>query len=138
MAAPSGHFRAGKNSSVSCNAQFLTQNMWSAVYNGADLDVTNFESNGYDEGILGIIDLTWSLKGDWNAAQNPNANPPGLFPTDSGANLLLGVNASDVTFYDMPAFRCFSGTARTTATGKVEFESNGKSQGPFTVPTANN
>lgn len=136
MPAASGHFRAGKSSRVQCNAQNMTANQWSATYNGVDLDVTNFESNGYSEGIIGILSLTWSLSAKWNAAQNPNASPPGLFPTDSGTNLNLYVNVSDNTAYAMSSFRCFNGTASTTTEGNVEFVADGKSQGAFSVPTS--
>ena len=138
MAAPSGHFRAGKTSRAQVNAQNMTTASWTATYTGVDLPVTNFESGGFDEGIIGVLSLTWSLSGRWNAAQNPNANPPGLFPTDGGTNMNLYVSTSDNTAYQMPIFRCFSGAASTTASGAVDFQANGMSNGTFSVPTAQN
>ena len=138
MPAPSGHFRAGKNSRTQVNSQNLTSTDWTASYKGVDLDVTNFESQGFSEGIIGVFSLEWSLSGHWNAAQNPNANPPGLFPTDSGTNLNLYVSQSDATFYAMPTFRCFDGAAKTNSMQDVTFTASGKSQGPFTVPTGQN
>ena len=111
---------------------------WTASYTGIDLEVTNFESSGFEEGIIGVLSLTWSLSGTWNASKNPNASPPGLFPTDGGTNLNLYVNVSDNTSYQMPIFRCFTGTAQTSASGAVTFQANGKSNGTFTVPTAQN
>lgn len=120
------------------NAQNLTAASWTATYTGVDLPVTNFESGGFDEGILGVLSLTWSLSGRWNASKNPNANPPGLFPTDGGTNMNLYVNVSDNTSYQMPIFRCFTGTASTTASGAVDFQANGMSNGTFSVPTAQN
>jgi len=135
---PSGSFRAGRNSRAQVNAQNMTTAQWSATFRGENLDTTNFESNGYEEGIIGIWGLDWSLSGSWNAAQNPNADPPGLFPTEEGSDMFLYVNVSDDTAYEMSTFRCTQGQASTTATGKVEFTASGMSQGSFTVPTGQN
>ena len=135
---PSGHFRAGKNSRAQVNNQNMTQSSWTATYKGEDLDVTNFESNGYDEGITGVLSLSWSLSGRWNAAQNPYADPPGLFPTDEGANMNLYVNVSDDTAYEMPLFRVVQSEAKTTATQAVDFSASGMAQGTFTSPSGQN
>lgn len=135
---PSGAFRAGKNSRAQVNAQNMTTANWSAAYRGENLDTTNFESNGYEEGIIGVLGLDWDLSGRWNASQNPNADPPGLFPTEEGSDMNLYVNVADDLSYDMPSFRCFNGTASTSATGAVDFKANGSSQGTFTIPTAQN
>lgn len=137
---PSGHFRSGKNSRAQCGTspQNMTQANWTADYAGEDLDVTNFESNGYDEGICGVLSLAWSLSGRWNAAQNPFADPPGLFPTDEGDSLNLFVNVSDSTSYGMTQFRCKSSKVTTSAKGAVDFESSGMSQGSFTTPSGQN
>ena len=134
MAAPSGSFLAGKNSRVRSSGQDLTANTWSATYNGIDLDVTNFESNGFDEGIKGVEKLTWSLDAAWNTAQNPNDDPPGLFPTDGGTDLIMYVNTADADGYNMPLYRVFNGTAGATAKGNVTFRADGCSQGTFTAP----
>lgn len=138
MPAASGHFRAGKSSRSQVGGNNLTMAEWSASYKGVDLPVTNFESNGFEEGIIGVFSLEWSLSGNWNAAQNPNASPPILFPTDSGVNMNLYVNTSDNTSYQMPAYRVFSGDAKTSAIGIVTFNATGHSQGTFTVPTSQN
>ena len=135
---PSGAFRAGKNSRAQVNAQNMTMASWDATYKGENLDTTNFESNGYSEGIIGVLELSWNLSGRWNASQNPNADPPGLFPTEEGSDMNLYVNVADDIAYEMPTFRCFEGKASTTATGAVDFQSNGMSQGTFTAPTAQN
>lgn len=135
---PSGSFRAGKNSRAQVNAQNMTQANWDATFSGENLDTTNFESNGFSEGIIGVWELQWSISGRWNASQNPNADPPGLFPTEEGANMSLYVNVADDTSYDMPSFRCTSGKASTSATGAVDFNASGMSQGTFTAPTAQN
>lgn len=138
MAAPSGSFRAGKTSRAQCNAQDMTMASWTATYDGMDLDVTNFESAGFEEGIIGVKSLQWTVSGRWNASQNPNADPPGLFPTDAGLNLKLYVSTNDNTAYLMPVFRCFKGTAKTSAKDAVDFEADGHSQGTFSVPSAQN
>lgn len=138
VSTPSGAFRAGKSSRAQVNTQNMTTANWDATYRGENLDTTNFESNGYEEGIIGVIGLDWSLSGRWNASQNPNFDPPGLFPTEVGINMLLFINTSDNTSYSMPKYRCTSGKASTSATGAVDFTASGMSQGQFTAPTAQN
>ena len=132
---PSGHFRSGKNSAISVGGSFLSWANWDANYEGRDLDVTNFESNGFDEGIIGIVSLTWNLSGSWNAAQSPYTTPPILFPSDQGQNMAMYPFFADgAANYNMPQYRCLSGHGTTKTDGTVEFSANGKSQGTFTVP----
>lgn len=135
---PSGHFRAGKNSRAQVNNQNMTTANWTATYTGEDLDVTNFESNGYSEGITGVLELGWSLSGRWNAAQNPYEDPPGLFPTDEGGPIELFVNVSDNTSYLMNQVRVVDSEAKTSAKDAVDFTASGKSQGSFSAPSGQN
>lgn len=133
-AAPSGAFVAGKNSRVSANGTNLTMADWTGTYKADDLPVTNFESNGFMESILGILSFDWHIAGTWNANQNPAGNPPTLYPTDSGLNLNFFNNKSSSTAnYQLPNYVCTQGVAHPTATGLVAFDSSGHSQGSFTV-----
>lgn len=138
MAAPSGAFVAGKYSAITVGSTALTHSEWSASYKGEDLDVTNFESNGYKESIIGILSLDWDLKGVWNTSQI-GSSPPLLYPTDAGQNLILtpglpGAFAGGNS-YNLPQYVCTEGGAKTTANGAVEFTARGHSQGKFTPAT---
>ena len=80
-------FRAGKTSRASVGATNLNLAEWSASYSAADLDTTNFEDGGYTTGLIGPYNLDWSLKGSWDAGQNPQDDPPGLYPRDDGSSV---------------------------------------------------
>jgi hypothetical protein len=132
-AAPSGAFVAGKNSRISVNGTNLTMADWTGTFKGDMLDVTNFESLGYHEWILGCQAFDWSVSGTWNANQNPQGNPPKLYPTDSGTNMILYTNQNAAANYTLPQYCCSQGQAHPTATGLVAFSAQGTSQGTFTV-----
>jgi hypothetical protein len=98
------------------------------------LDTTHFESQGIEEGLIGIIGADWSLRGNWDATQNPLADPPGLFPRDNGTNMSLITNIVDADAYVFPFWRCLNSKITTTANGLVTFDADGKNQGPFNDP----
>lgn len=128
-------FRAGKNSRASCDGTVLNMNEYSWTHHGDPLDVTNFESNGLYEGIIGIQSLDWTLRGDWDAAKNPFDDPPGLYPREDGESLVMYTNKTDGKAASMTAYLCSDSTVNSTATGKVGYNAAGKSNGSFSVPT---
>jgi hypothetical protein len=133
-----GTFRAGKSGRVTIGlepaAQHLALQEWAVTGRGADLDTTNFESQGLEEGLIGIVGADWSVRGNWDSAMNPMADPPGLFPRDNGTNMSLITNIGDADGYVFPYWRCLNSRITTTANGMVAFDADGKSQGPFNTP----
>lgn len=127
-------FRAGKDSAATVGGTLMAVEQWSSKYSGDKLPTNNFESNGLREGLIGFVGLAWSLKGSWDATENPLADPPGLFPRDDGANMTLTTNVTDGSHFSMPLWICSDSDVASTATGLVTFDANGESQGNFTVP----
>jgi hypothetical protein len=107
---------------------------WTVTGRGADLDTTNFESQGIEEGLIGIVGADWSIRGNWNPAQNPMADPPGLFPRDNGTDMSLITSIADADAYVFPFWRCLNSKITTSASGLVAFDADGKNQGPFNTP----
>lgn len=128
-------FRAGKLGGVTITTQVLAMLEWAVTNRGADLDTSNFESNGIEEGLVGMIGADWSIRANWDAAKNPLDDPPGLFPRDNGTDMKLAVNKVDDKGYIFPFWRCLNSKITTTTTGLVTFDADGKNQGPFTAPT---
>lgn len=135
MATSGGKFRSGKTGRTTVNAQTIKNNEWDVTYRGADLDTTNFESNGYEEGLTGLIGADWTIKGDWDAGVNPYDNPPGLYPRDDGVNMVLYPKVADNKPFTFPLWRCDSTRVGVRTDGKVTFDASGKSQGSFSIPT---
>lgn len=139
MAGPVGHFRAGKGSRVQVESTNLTKSKWDIDYHGDDLDTTNFESLGFDQGTIGVIGIDFSFGGNWDAQANNLTDPPGLFPRDNLGTVNLYENQTDNIFWNLtPTNRILSSKNGAEVRGLVTFESNGKTNGSgFVLPTGN-
>lgn len=126
--------RSGKESRIECESTILALAKFNVVEEGQDLDTVNFESDGLGEGILGITFLRWTLGGAWDAGTNPLDDPPGLYPRDDLPNLILTLNVTDATTYEMPFARVRSSTVGTDVKGLVTFDAAGMSQGDYSIP----
>lgn len=113
----------------------MTHARWDVTFRGDNLDTVNFQSGGYDEGIIGIAGCEWSSGGDWDAGRNAYDAPPGFYPRDDLAALLLYANVTDNVGWNFPYARVLSSTNGAEVRGKVSFQASGMSQGTFTRPT---
>jgi hypothetical protein len=129
-----GAARSGKGSRISANGTNLNQSEWNTDFKGDDLDTTVFESQGYDEGTIGIEGVDWDFKGRWDAIQNFYNSPPGIFPQDQYPNLIFYESVSDNVFWLVTLARILSAKNGATVRGLVTFESSGKSNGSFVIP----
>lgn len=129
MAGPVGHFRAAKGSRVSVEATILKKSTWEVTYRGDDLDTTTFESQGFEQGTIGIVGLDWSLGANWDAQQNNLDDPPGLFPRDNLGTVIFFENVSDNVFWNIPVNRVISSKNGAEVRALVTFSSEGKSNG---------
>lgn len=131
-----GKQRAGKNSRVQIAGTNLRHANWKANYKGDDLDTTNFESAGLEQGTIGVIVIEWSTGGDWDASINSYDSPPGLYPRDDLGTVKFFENVTDNVGWTITANRVLSAENGAEVKGKVTFNSSGKSQGSgVTVPT---
>lgn len=130
-----GKQRAGKNSRVSVNGDVLAFAKWNVDSKGDNLDTTNFTSEGYDEGILGIESADISFGGNWDAGENPYDDPPGLYPRDDLPDVLFYENVTDNVLWNFDFIRIRSARNGAEVRGLVTFECSGMNQGSFTDPT---
>ena len=130
-----GKQRAGKGSRVAVGTNRLADSKWTANGVGDDLDTNNFESAGYDEGILGFVGVEIAFGGNWDAGFNAFDDPPGVYPRDDLQNLQFFTNVLDNVGWLFPYARLRSANTGAEAKGLVTFDASGKSQGPFVQPT---
>jgi hypothetical protein len=130
-----GHMRSGKGSRATVGGVNMRKTDWEADYQADDLDTTNFESAGFDQGTVGIVSCPWTLKGCWDAQQNEYDDPPGLFPRDDLGLVKLYTSVSDNVFWSLPTNRVISGKNSTSVKQLVMFEASCKTNGSFTRPT---
>lgn len=128
-------FRSGKTGRTKVGSQTLTHKQWSTRYHGVRLGVENFESNGWNEGLIGFRGLDWTLGANWDATKNPLDDPPGLYPRDNGTSMQLYTSTSDDKSWSIPFWLCEESTISVDATGLVTFDAKGQSQGEVTPPT---
>lgn len=73
-------FYSAKNARVSVGNTNLFAMKWSINTKVDELDVSNFEGQGYAQWIGGLLDADISVDCVWDANQNPTGNPPNLIP----------------------------------------------------------
>jgi hypothetical protein len=135
-------FRAGKSSRTTVGGAIMSSTEYSAKDSAADLDTSNFESNGFHTHLIGLRGCSWTLTANWDAGQNAfSQDPPGLFPRDDGGvtngAITLYTNLADNKFYQFPLWCCFDSDIKSTVTGLVTFNSSGASNGPYSIPSGN-
>jgi len=126
--------RAGKNSRIIVAGATLNLNEYSADERADDLDLTNFESGGVEEGTDGIHVVEFSVKGSWDGGRNPYGDPPGIYPRDNLAGVFLYINVADNVKWSLPKVRILSARNSSAVRQLVNFEASGKSNGPYTRP----
>lgn len=124
-----GKQRAGKNSRVQIVATNLRMANWRCTTRGDDLDTTNFESAGADQGTIGVEVSEWTCGGDWDAGINHYDSPPGLYPRDDLGAMKFYENVSDNVAHNISMNRVISAENGAEVRGKVTFSATGKSQG---------
>jgi hypothetical protein len=133
-----GKQRAGKNTRFQVAATNLRAATWRIAWRGDDLDTTNFESGGEEQGTIGTTVREWTVGGDWDAAVNAYDNPPGLYPRDDLGAIKAWEHYAEGPFHYIPANRVLSAENGAEVKGKVTFTASGKSQGGGSAaPTGN-
>lgn len=129
MPGPVGSFRAAKGSRVVVESSILNKSKWDVDLKGDDIDTTNFESEGIDQGTCGILSIDWNIGGLWDAAVNDLDDPPGLFPRDDLGEVDLYTNVLDATFWALPQNRVLSSKNGAEVRQAVTFDTSGKLNG---------
>src|SRR5262245_30363426 len=114
-----GKMRSGKGSRISVGGQNLNLAEFTVERRGDDLDTVNFECEGEDQGIIGILSTDISARGDWDAGANPVDSPPGIYPRDDLANVKFFTNTSDGVFWGFDFMRVLSARNSSQVRQKV-------------------
>ena len=133
-----GTIRASKGGRVQVNTppQILSQSEWRATWRGDDVDTSNFESAGFEQGTIGFQVIEFSSNGFWNDGLNPFGSPPAIYPSDNLPNVNLYIHVADPQAITIPLARILSSEVNTgnLKTGAVQFNFHGKSNGSFAIP----
>lgn len=130
-----GKMRAGKNARATVAGTNMRKTDWETDFQADDIDSTNFESGGFDQGTVGITSCPWTLKGPWDASLNDYDDPPGLYPRDDLGLVRLYTNTGDNVFWNLPNNRVLSAKNSVSVRQLVMFEASCKTQGSFSRPT---
>jgi|SRR6516164_4294916 hypothetical protein len=131
----SGKARSAKGARAVVGSTILNYSEWNVELKGDDLDTTNFESQGFEQGIIGIIGCNWSLKAPWDAAQNGYDDPPGFYPRPDLVNFKVFTNVADNVFWLFPLSRVLSAKLNAPVRALVDWNVDGRSNGTFSLPT---
>lgn len=127
--------RAGFLGRVKATGVNLKLNKWSVTPRSEDIDTTNFESGGYEEGIGGVVGADVTFEGLWDAGQNPYDNPPLLVPGTIITNVYLYINKNETQFFLFPSLRIIQAPVNVDVPGKSTYSITAKSDGSFTFPS---
>lgn len=130
-----GTFRSGKDARVQVDGANLNLGNWDYTHHADDLDNVNFESNGLDQGIIGVEGADANFDGFFDHGVNPADDPPGVYPRDDLPNVNLYTNVDDDLYCSLPLARCLSIKINTAVRDQVKFAATCKSQAEFSDPT---
>ena len=134
--AQTGKPRSGKNGRLQINGTTVIGCHTFQIADGATWDdVTNFETQGYAEGVFGIFSAAVALELYWNAAQNPFENPPNLKKGQILDTVRLYTNVTDIQFYSFAKLAIVNCTLGCPTRGVVTYSVQAQSDGPYTEPT---
>ena len=130
----------GKESRVSVGTQgtFLKASDATAEQTADFADLTNFESGGATESILGVGSATWGLNAVWRSDLNPWKDPPGFWVRDDLEDLKLfgrwrSDNESTFRFW-FPFATVLKASMTMPAKDVVKVSASGGNQGGFYLP----
>jgi len=132
----------GKDGRISIGGTTLALSSWSVKSDANGIEFTNFTSvadrNGeptlFYEGTTGKKTLEFTVKGMWDADENPMDDPPNL---DAGSLLdtvVLYVSVTNDIGWTIPEAIVLSTPVTNEVNGKVEFEASCKATGQFYRP----
>lgn len=127
--------RTTKGSRIAVGTENLNFGQFSCEWNADDVDITGFENEGAESGLVAINWCKYDFSGLWDAAVPPYNDPPGLFPRHDLQNLTFYENTGDDVFWQFPYGRLFSSKNDSATSQKlVNFATNGKSNGGWLSP----
>lgn len=126
-------FISGKTGKVRYGggATVLKVKKWSATYKGQKLDVTNSESAGFGEYIGGILDLDFTIEGDYNLDSPLAFFAPGTVQANN-VTMYLNDTTGVKWIITTPYIESFENT--TDVRGLVSFKIVGCGSAAFSVP----
>lgn len=128
-------FFSAKNAKVRIGATVLTAKSWTVTAEADELDVTNFEGNGYTEVIGGVKKLTVQIEIDWDSAANPFDSPRSIIPGSTISTVKLYVNDTTGPYWSIGTLfiRSVSNPMEVRQSARVSI--NGTGSGSYTLPT---
>jgi hypothetical protein len=132
-----GKQRAGKGCRLQVdNVDLRATNMdWNSRTD--DLDTSNYECEGFEQGTVGIFGNDLNVEAYWDASTNPiDVNTaPGIYPRDNLPNVLAYQSVNDDTFWQAELARVLSCSTSHPVRGLVGFKASMKSNGGAENPT---
>jgi hypothetical protein len=134
-----GHQRSGKGSRSSINGVNLRGTNFDVTRRADDIDTTNYECNGEEQGTVGVVGTDVNYEAYWDSQENPidSGQAPGIYPRDNLPNVILYLNLTDAIAWNAALCRVLSSNTSAPVRGIVGFKSTMKSNGGCLLPTGN-
>lgn len=126
---------SGKKGKITLNGTTVKLKKWSVNPQSQDHDSTNFESEGFGEGLGGIREADVNFEGDWDSAQNPHDDPPNIMDGEVITDVRLYIDRDNSLFFDFDEIRIISVPVNQEVRGVCQISVSAKTNGEFSYPT---
>lgn len=126
---------AAYNAQVRLNASVALAFEWDVETDGGLFDATTFEDAGFGRDRGGVRRAQITIKGFWDPAANPHANPPQIIDAKENTNMLLyATGTGGGLSWNFPNYIIQKVKMMTQVREGLKFDFDSKSQGSFTYP----
>lgn len=129
---------SARNAKVRYGAFTLTAHGWTVEPKAARIKTTNFESNGYEEGITGIRSVTWTIELDDNGLQNTFDIPitVGMIFTSTLSFYLNALTGTTGPFWSISGAHIESITQKAAVEDAMKLTISGSGNAAWVYPTS--
>jgi hypothetical protein len=128
------HPHSAKNAKVRINGAVYTAKKWSVNPTADELDITNFEGQGYGDRIAGILDAEFTVEADWDSENNNYGSPPNIVPGAPLTEVKLFLNDTSGLFWRFPLALVISVPSNAEVRGLLTISFTAKNKGIYYPP----
>lgn len=125
---------SAKDAKVRANNFVLYVAEWEVDPSAGEFDTSNFEGMGFEDAEATLRRATGTVRGFWDAGNNPHSNPPNIKDGATLLNLQLFVADLGSPHWFFPKYLVLRVPVRAIVTSGIMFEFHFRNKGLFKYP----
>jgi len=126
---------SAKNAKVRLNGNTFTAKSWTVEATADEIDVSNFEGNGFSDAIGGLKNATITVEYDFDGQSNPFDAPITLAPGQTGTNVRLYLNGTTGPYWSFPSVLVTATPNSANVKEALKGTIRMRNKGTYTAPT---